>query len=82
MDTIDEYYERKYDYYDIENSRKDIFKLANDYAEYCMHQSKVKNNVVLDGVVKCNCANESTDIYDEYGKLLGWACFHCKIIEQ
>ena len=28
-----EYYNERYDYYDIENERSDIFKLADDYAE-------------------------------------------------
>ena len=26
---------------------------------------------------KCKCPKESTDIYDEYGNLLGFACLGC-----
>jgi len=43
MEGILEYYERKWDYYDIENNRSDVFKLAKDYADYCVAHNKNKN---------------------------------------
>lgn len=44
MKTSTEYYEDKWDYYDL-NERKDIFKFAKSYADYCMHESKVEKRM-------------------------------------
>jgi len=74
-----------------------ICKLATEYALRCdpLNQTLEKQADIRQGfiagmtqalnignVVKCNCPKESTDIYDEFGNLLGWACLECGIVEQ
>tara|TARA_R110000751_G_C13454187_1_gene444523 strand:- start:32 stop:232 length:201 start_codon:yes stop_codon:yes gene_type:complete len=36
----------------------------------------------LFNVNKCNCPNESTDLYNENGNLLTWGCLHCGFIDR
>lgn len=36
----------------------------------------------LFSVNKCNCPNESTDLYDENGNLVAWGCLHCGFIDR